>query len=328
MKKFSVEMLGLDRLLAVKKQSIIMMKLSGYDTTDDDPVLDYEVEDLEAYFNYVRDDIKSNAIRKLLSENGFLKTERCCFSTAYESISKPNHYTVIYFAPPPVSPSILTGKPLIEDAIELCNIYPVVNQEYCTKCTRNLKSIQECPRCTVHEKCTLCAEESKCPDCPTSPQMIERFIIVAAYPLSDQADKIIPKKVPRIRPSTGEWIETGQLVQVFLDENLLYNPLINSLKSSYKVLSVKEGAKLFDNKGNNITEHQIHIIDSSDMVCKYLGLVPGNIIRVERKQVIPGSIPMFEIIYRLVRRIPEVRKNRKRTVKKKPVFFDAVDEEL
>jgi DNA-directed RNA polymerase subunit H (RpoH/RPB5) len=450
----AVKKQNMDNLLTVKKQSIIMMKLSGYKTEDDDPVLNYEVEDLPEYFDYARDDIKNNAIRKLLSESGFLKVERCCFSTAYESRARPGYFAVVYFAPPPQAPSSSIGKSLIAGPFSLCGTYPFAKQVHCTSCVRSLKDIKKCPRCPAQQYCPDCIEDLKCPNCvtekwcpgcttrikrwtnyklslqqckncpqkdenksycetcthsreqhsckqcyrnpegnldketcescmsslkcencpsesfceqcdkirekimedrtcsncpetqlckkcvqknkfepckrcPPPPQIIERFIVIAEASLSPEAKVAISGGIPRIKPSTGEWVETGQLVQIFLDEELFYNPLINSLKSSYKVLSPEEGAKLFDDEGNNITEHQIHLIDFSDVVCKYLGLFPGNVLRVERKQVVPGSIPMFEIIYRLVRLIPSVRKSRKRGTKKKPVVISgAVDEDF
>lgn len=191
--------------------------------------------------------------------------------------------------------------------------------KFCSDCSKikNLKQCEDCPLPQFCRRCVSTKELDHCEDCPPPPQIIERFIIITALPLSVDAKEVATANKPKIKPSTGEWLEIGCVMQVFMDSKILYNPLINSLGSLYQVLSVDEAIELFSNKSNSVTEHQIHPIDSNEVICSYLGLFPGNVLRVERKQVVAGNIVMREITYRVVKAIPNSKKSRRRDLKKK-----------
>lgn len=417
-------------LLKLKIQSIKMMASSGYDVSDDLPVLSYKPENMKDYFEYAKDDTEKNAIRRCLHDNGIM-TDRTCLSTIYESKIRPNHHSVVFFAPLPPSKKNSLSKSLIEGPVSLCALFPFAKRAYCGPCTESLTGIKKCPRCPIKQFCEDCEGDLKCEDCtkdkwcsscssrqkkwfnyrsslqhcskcpqeggfcepcshdksarsceeckketnssdkdckgcmeklkcdkctnknfctdctkmkdvrgcekcpnpqfcrecftrsgfkackkcPPPPQVIERFVIISHVPLSVDAKATASANVPRIKPSTGDWVETGCLIQVFLDREMSYNPLIHTYKSTYYILSIEEGVELFRSKDNNVTENQIYQFDSNEQISKYLGLFPGNVIRVQRKQVVPGCMAKWEVIYRVVRPIPISRKNRKRALK-------------
>ena len=84
----------------------------------------------------------------------------------------------------------------------------------------------------------------------------------------------------------------------------------------------------WNNKNNTVTEHQIHPIDSNEPICYYLGLFPGKVLRIERKQVVAGDMAGRGITYRVVKAIPNAKKSRSRGLKKKgEVVISGVIEE-
>lgn len=405
-----------EKNLALKKASLDMLDLSGYDITDDEPVRKYKPKDMEAYYDHAMNDVKHNAIRRVLFENGMLEP-RSSMSNIYESYDRPNHYVVVFFAPIPPPDKNSLGKIFITPAVSLCALYSHSKRKYCFKCTdkiskvkrcqqcpvenycssciKNAKctncpdetwcgscavkvknwsnfklSMQHCSSCTPKEECKTCNDKVKCEDCtsdefcsdcsklkhlercedcplqqfcrkcvgqkdlsycdncPPQPQIIERFIIITSLPLSVEAKVAATTNIPRIKASTGEWLEMGCVMQVFMDGEILYNPLINSLGSLYHILSVDEAISLFNSKDNSVSENQIPAMDSNEAICSYLGLYPGNVLRVERKQVIAGNLNSREITYRLVKAIPGATKMRKRgLVKKKGLVVSGVLEE-
>ncbi len=205
---------------------------------------------------------------------------------------------------PEVMPETKKGKKSKTGFCEDCDIK--INFERCEKC----------PPVIFCSECTRKYDIKPCKKCPPSPQIIERCVIISELQLTPEAKQVVSGNIPRIRASTGEWIETGTLFQIFLDHDILYNPLIHSLGSNYQVMSTEETVEFFQNKDNHVTENQIFQLDMSLPISKYLGLFPGKLVRVERPILVPGSILTYEITYRLVRIIPIVKKNR-RLVKKK-----------
>ncbi|HOY91021.1 MAG TPA: hypothetical protein PK891_04845, partial [Bacteroidales bacterium] len=103
------EMYNHEKNLALKKASLNMMDFSGYDISDDEPVRKYRAKDMEAYYEHAMSDIKHNAIRRVLSENGMLEP-RSSMSNIYESLDRPNHYAVVFFAPIPPADKNSLGK--------------------------------------------------------------------------------------------------------------------------------------------------------------------------------------------------------------------------
>jgi DNA-directed RNA polymerase subunit H (RpoH/RPB5) len=429
-------------LLKLKKQSMRMMALSGYDISDDYPVFSYKPKNMEAYFKYAKEDIEKNAIRKCLDKNKIM-TDRSCMSTIYESKKRPNHYAVVFFAPTPPLKKNSISKTVIESPIALCGFFPFAKRSYCKSCSKSLTGIKRCPRCPIRQHCNECEEGAKCanctedswcttcsskqkkwfnyrmslqqcsqcPDeggycencssnrklhtceeckdeeltntecescleklkcdkctskkfceectkirnvkdcdkcptpsfcrecltrsgfepcerCPPPPEVIERFVIITQVPLSVDAKATASANIPRIKSSTGEWVETGCLIQIFLDRDMSYNPLIHTYMSTYHVLTIEEAIELFRNKDNNVSEHQIYQMDSNEQISKYLGLFPGNVIRVQRKEVVPGCMAKYQVIYRCVKNIPISRKNRKRALKPTEVVASgAIDDD-
>lgn len=204
-------------------------------------------------------------------------------------------------------------------------------KNFCEDCENkmNFHRCKDCPFITFCNSCTKINNIKPCLKCPPPPQIIERCVIISEIDLSPEAKQVASANIPRIKPSTGDEIEVGCLIQVYLDKELLYNPLIHSLGSRYQVMSIEETIDFFQNPENNVTEYQIPQIDMAGPVCQYLGLYPGRLLRIERTILVPGSMIQYEIVYRLVRLIPIVRKNRRRNLKKTATnITSAVEDEL
>jgi len=184
------------------------------------------------------------------------------------------------------------------------------------KLKKNFEKCQNCPQFTFCKSCIKSNNITPCKKCDKPPQIIERCILITEYPLSSDAKEKSSGNIPKIKPNTGELISAGCLVQVYIDHEILYNPLIHSLGSRYQLMTTEETIEFFNNPDNYVTESQIHQIDMQGAICKYLGLYPGQLLRVERDILVPGSMIQHEIIYRLVRFIPSIRKNRRRGLKK------------
>jgi len=181
---------------------------------------------------------------------------------------------------------------------------------------KNFTKCEECPQFTFCNSCIKTKNITTCKNCPKAPQIIERCVLISEYPLTPDAKDKAAANIPRIKPNTGELISAGCLVQIYLDHELSYNPIIHSLGSRYYVMTTEETIKFFNNPDNYVTEFQIHQIDMHGTICKYFGLYPGQLLRIERDILVPGSMILHEIIYRIVRFIPIVRKNRRRGLKK------------
>lgn len=426
-------------LLALKKASIHMAAASGYDISEDLPVLEYKPEDLHSYIDYAKDMADTNAIRKAFNEQDLL-TDRSCLSTIYESKDRPNNFVLICFVPVPKQKNMQSvKKPIIQIPVSVCARYTFSKQKYCTSCTKKFEGIKRCYKCPTQqycdectqslkcdkctedkfcttcvnkqrkiniyklarEKCSTCKEDycstceemlstqeckecsqiktledkdkcqtclskikcKECPSsneegeefcedcetkfsfekckecplqtfcrecvktkniipcskCPTPPQIIERCIIISESDLSSEAKQVAIANIPKIKASTGEWIETGCLIQVFRDYDVFYNPLVHSFGARYEVMSIEKTIEFFKSKDNNVTEGQMYQMDMSGPICKYLGLYPGQLVRIEREILIPGTMLTHEVIYRIVKLIPIVKKNRRRGLKKRTV---------
>ncbi len=59
----------------------------------------------------------------------------------------------------------------------------------------------------------------------------------------------------------------------------------------------------------------MHNMDIKGRISQYLGCIIGNVVRCERKGIVPGVINKHEVNYRLARFIPPTRKNRRRGLK-------------
>jgi DNA-directed RNA polymerase subunit H (RpoH/RPB5) len=107
-----------------------------------------------------------------------------------------------------------------------------------------------------------------------------------------------------------------------MDYELSYDILAHSMGSRYQVMTREETIDFFENADdgsspNSVSESQIARIDMNGAICRYLGLYPGQLLRVERETVVPGTMLPYEITYRLVCSIPKIKKNRRRGLKDK-----------
>jgi DNA-directed RNA polymerase subunit H (RpoH/RPB5) len=191
--------------------------------------------------------------------------------------------------------------------------------EFCEDCQTkfDFKKCEECPPPNFCNECIKINKIKPCKDCPPPPQIIERCVIITETQLSPDAKQVASANIPRIKASTGEWIEVGCLVQVYMDYEMFYNPLVHSLGSRYQVMSTEQTIEFFKNKNNSVTESQIFQADMAGPVARYLGLYPGQLLRIEREILVPGTMITHEVVYRLIRLIPVVKKNRRRNLKKK-----------
>ncbi len=417
-------------LLNLKKASIEMAALSGYDVREDLPVLKYKPSNLQSYIDYATKNADSNVIRAEFKDNQLLN-DRSCLSTIYESKDRPNNFMLVCFVPVMSQTGIRSvANTIIQIPITICAKYVFSKQKYCESCVEKFENTKHCPKCPqqycekcikslkcekcgsdkfcntcvnkikkmniyklTKQKCSTCTDEDycevctemkssftckhclesgnlddeecqhcldkikckecsddmckdcaikydfekckncpsqffchecsvskkiqRCEECPKPPQIIERCVIISEVQLSVDAKKVAITSIPRIRASTGELIEIGCLTQVFMDYEMMYNPLINSLGARYQVLTTQEAIDLFKNKDNNITESQIYQGDMAGPVSRYLGLFPGQVLRIEREILIPGTMLTHEIIYRVIKLIPNIKKNRRRNLKKR-----------
>lgn len=101
----------------------------------------------------------------------------------------------------------------------------------------------------------------------------------------------------------------GVLIQYFMDEELLYNPLNHAYVPKHRILSNEEKEEM--EKVYKIKGSQLPQISVFDPVCKRLGARPDNILEIERKILIDkNKLIEEEISYRYVI-VPFVAKTRK-----------------
>jgi hypothetical protein len=285
-------------LLKLKKNSMIMMARSGYDISEDEPVFGYTPKDMDDYHVYAKGEGSKNIIREMLLKEGFLNTLRSTLSTIYESNVEKGHFAIVYFAPRQKGEKTVSVS-FIKSVTALIAQYPYAEQKYCAGC-----------------------KDEICEDCPPPPQIIVRCVIITEVPLTTDAKQVASASVPRIKASTGVPLETGCLIQTFMDYELSYDILAHSMGSRYQVMTREETIDFFENADdgsspNSVSESQIARIDMNGAICRYLGLYPGQLLRVERETVVPGTMLPYEITYRLVCSIPKIKKNRRRGLKDK-----------
>jgi DNA-directed RNA polymerase subunit H (RpoH/RPB5) len=435
------------KLLEVKKRSIEMMSARGYDVSEDLPVLDYEPDELEDYFEYAKEAVDTNAIRSALmyDKGDSLLNLRSALSTLYESKERPDHYAMVFFVPIRRSKDNKSvSKQIIQIPIEVCLRYPWTKQTYCSDCSDKFDSIKQCSECPIqqfcedtfdgykcdecedgnfcrkcknkmrkfrnylitYDRCENCTEEKYCDDCdkireeaeckdcssykirhgnkskrlkpkdecntcfdklkcsdctedglcddcnkkydpvgcencplkpfceecmsspklapckncPDSPKIIEQCVIISDVQLSSDAKQVATTPYPRVRATTGELLEVGCLTQVFMYQDFFFNPLKHNLGCRYQVLTTQQTIDYYKTDRNNVKEGNMHKLDMAGPICKYLGLYPGQMVRIERDSVVPGTIVETEIVNRIVNSIPIVKKNRRRGANKKGVI--------
>ena len=193
--------------------------------------------------------------------------------------------------------------------------------EFCNLCSAKSK-IEKCDNCPTKQFCMKCAVKhgvKRCDSCPQAPEVIMRCVIISETEPSPKAKQAATANIPKIKASTGEWLENGCVMQMFLDSEILIKPLIHSMGSRYQVLTTQEAVDLFTSPTNAIKEDQIYQLDMFRPISKYLGLYPGKVVRVERDILIPGTMLTKELIYRRVTLIPFLAKKRNRKAVNKNV---------
>lgn len=199
--------------------------------------------------------------------------------------------------------------------------------ELCEDCSTKY-NFTPCVNCPLKKFCYDCNAERKidsfCDNCPVQTDIIERCIIVSASELTPDSKKTATVNMPKVNASTGEWIENGCVVQVYLDRDLSYNPLLHDMGNRYYPLSTEESVAFF-RANKNVTENQMPRMDAFGPICKYLGLYPGKLVRIERNAVIPNSSDECTVSYRLVVGVSNVKKSR---VKVKKVRQVAVQSDI
>lgn len=192
----------------------------------------------------------------------------------------------------------------------------------CEDCTAKF-GVTTCPKCPIKTFCTECSVKNNlelCDSCPPQANIIERCIIISIVELTPASKKIVSINIPKLCASTGEWIENGYLVQIFLDRDFLINPLVYSMGIGYYPMPINETVQFFKTN-TDMLETQMCQMDMHGPICKYLGLYPGRLVRIERKSIIPNSADNDTVTYRLIVGISKVKKSRSKLKKnKKPII--------
>ncbi len=113
---------------------------------------------------------------------------------------------------------------------------------FCEECSK-IRKFTPCASCPPPQFCRKCLPEEStetCKTCPPLPEIIERCVIISQMPLSVDAKSSATTNIPRIKPSTGEYLEVGCLIQTFLDWEILYNKslLLKKLFASLKIKTI------------------------------------------------------------------------------------------
>lgn len=109
---------------------------------------------------------------------------------------------------------------------------------------------------------------------------------------------ISPTKLGNISTSELQGLESTKniQVQIFFDDDMMYDPIANQFGGKYELLSEEEEINLL--KKNRLTKSQFP--RCSDIIPYYYGIKPGRIMKVTRKILVPNTSINEEITYRLV----------------------------
>lgn len=114
-------------------------------------------------------------------------------------------------------------------------------------------------------------------------------IIITGKPLSTQAVKSINGLV-------------GYSIQIFLEEEMSYDPTEHVFVPKHIPLS-KEEQKDFLNK-NNLSVDEMPIIATNDIISRYYGLRPGQVVRIERQNMFETMI-LNSVTYKVIKDVVE-----------------------
>ena len=137
-------------------------------------------------------------------------------------------------------------------------------------------------------------------------------ILVSKTPLSTEASKEISSiRVPRERAplniSNSISSFSDCFIQTFLDDELTYTPEDHTYVPKHRIMEVQEASNFLTQ--NRLKLNQLPQIAIDDPVVKRLGALPGEIIEIQRENLIPDTFLDQELCYRIVYlKAPEKKK--------------------
>lgn len=122
------------------------------------------------------------------------------------------------------------------------------------------------------------------------------YILVTKNPLNSQSKKEI------------EEISEGQIIQIWEDIELSFNPLNNKRAGKFVLKNLEESKLIMEKM--NLTAQQAPSQTINDKISRYLGARPGQLVYNYRYEVIPGTIVKKSLYPRLVsnRNVPSKNK--------------------
>jgi len=87
-------------------------------------------------------------------------------------------------------------------------------------------------------------------------------------------------------------------IQVFLEQEMSYDPTEHFLVPTHIPLSDEDQTKFLNE--NDITIDQLPVIPSTDIIARYYGMRPGQIVRIERENMYESMI-MKSVTYKAIR---------------------------
>ena len=109
----------------------------------------------------------------------------------------------------------------------------------------------------------------------------------------------------QLTPSASKHINSlvAYNIQIFLEEEMAYDPTSHYLVPKHIPLSVEEQRQFMENKQKNevgFTIDLMPIIPSDDIIARYYGLRTGRIVRIERENMFPTMI-IRSITYKAIK---------------------------
>lgn len=142
-------------------------------------------------------------------------------------------------------------------------------------------------------------------------RMIQKFnvsnaILISEVPLSSAAESLCTEFVPGRNGKGGK--KYGCFIQHFEDNELFFNPLEHVYVPSHRILTEVELEEMI--KVEKIRPGQLPQMSALDPIAKRLGARPGDVIEINRKILIPGTLLQEEIFYRGVYMPQKEKKDR------------------
>ena len=117
-------------------------------------------------------------------------------------------------------------------------------------------------------------------------------------------------------------------LQHFTESEIEIDPTVHVYGAvSYEIMSLENRRLLFtqDSSQQNqepnlprIKESQLLRVLSNEAVVKYIGALPGDVVKIVNETFVPGNMVESEILYRKVKNATEKQKSKKTTARNKP----------